>query len=420
VTRQDGFCALNVRHKQQSFGIATLLRAGLLLLAALCPLQAAHAEGVEPLLAYGARIAGDDARTRVVIDFDRKPAFSIHYVANPVRIIVDLPETSFGLKPEDLQARGLFSDIRYGGMGAGSSRIVLTAKRPVGVALAEVKADEGGKGFRLVIDAEFVKQDRFSQLLDQQKWSTVATTAKTGRLAEPATNDGSFVIAVDAGHGGIDTGAVGVTTKTEEKKVTLAFAEEMAAALNKEAGIKAFLTRSKDEFLSLSQRVQIARQNGANLFISIHADTLKQKDIRGATVYTISDKASDHLAANLAERENLSDEIAGVALETEPADVADILIDLTRRETQAFSVNLARSVVSSFEGQINLINNPHRYAGFQVLRAPDVPSVLLELGFLSNKDDEKLLLDPAWRSKVSGRLVEAVRHYRQGTVANGG
>ena len=173
------------------------------------------------------------------------------------------------------------------------------------------------------------------------------------------------MIAVDAGHGGIDTGAIGSETKIEEKSVTLAFATQLVETLNKENGVKAFLTRDKDEFLSLPERVQVARQHSANLFISIHADTLKQRDIRGATVYTISDKASDHLAANLAARENLSDEIAGVTFKSEPAEVADILIDLTRRETQAFSVNLARSVVSSFEGQINLINNPHRHAGFR-------------------------------------------------------
>jgi N-acetylmuramoyl-L-alanine amidase len=202
--------------------------------------------------------------------------------------------------------------------------------------------------------------------------------------------------------------------------MTLAFAGELVETLNKETGVKAFLTREKDEFLSLPERVQIARQHGANLFISVHADTLKQHDIRGATVYTISDKASDHLAANLAERENLSDEIAGMTLTSEPAEVADILIDLTRRETQAFSVNLARSVVSSFEGQINLINNPHRYAGFRVLQAPDVPSILLELGFLSNKQDEKLLVDPVWRKKVAGLLAGAVRAYRGGSMANGG
>ncbi|WP_438748988.1 N-acetylmuramoyl-L-alanine amidase [Pararhizobium sp. O133] len=371
-----------------------------------------------PLLAFGARVAGDDARTRVVIDFDRKPVFFVHYVANPTRVIVDLPETSFGLKPEDLKARGLFTKIRYGAMGAGSSRVVLTAKNPVAVTVADVMADEDGRGFRLVLDAEKVTGERFDALIEDQKWTGSVAAAKTGRVVEQ--DPGAFVVAVDAGHGGIDTGAIGTETKMEEKSVTLAFASELVAELNKEPGINAFLTREKDEFLSLPQRVQIARQRSANLFISLHADTLKQRDIRGATVYTISDKASDHLAANLAERENLSDEIAGVALQSEPAEVADILIDLTRRETQAFSVNLARSVVSSFEGQINLINNPHRHAGFRVLQAPDVPSILLEMGFLSNKQDEKLLVDPVWRKKLASRLTAAVRSYRAGSVTNGG
>lgn len=371
------------------------------------------------MLVYGARVAGDDARTRVVVDFDRKPEFLVHYVANPARVIVDLPATSFGLKPDDLKARGLFSDIRYGAMGASSARIVMTAKKPVAVTVADVMAEEDGRGFRLVLDAERVSAERFAALVDEQKWTGSVVETKTDRVMAPAA-DGAFVIAVDAGHGGIDTGAIGTESKMLEKNVTLAFAQELASTLNRETGIKAILTRDGDEFLSLPERVQVARQHGANLFISIHADTLKQRDIRGATVYTISDKASDHLAASLAERENLSDEIAGVKFTNEPAEVADILIDLTRRETQAFSINLARSVVSSFEGQINLINNPHRYAGFRVLQAPDVPSVLLELGFLSNKDDEKLLVDPAWRKKVAERIALAVRTYRGGAVANGG
>lgn len=394
------------------------LAAALLFCAAPVVTNAADA----PLLAYGARIAGDDARTRVVIEFDRTPEFFVHYLADPVRVVVDLPETSFGLKPEDMQARGLFSDIRYGAMGANSSRIVMTAKQPLEVALAEVKPDEDKKGYRLVIDTQQVSKEVFAGLLDEQKWTGSVTAAKTGRVAapEPKANSGAFVVAVDAGHGGIDTGAIGTETNTEEKSVTLAFARDLVEHFNREPGIEAFLTRTGDEFLSLPQRVQIARRKQANLFISIHADTLKQRDIRGATVYTISDKASDHLAASLAERENLSDTIAGVALSTEPAEVADILLDLTRRETQAFSVNLAQTVVSSFEGQINLINNPHRYAGFRVLQAPDVPSVLLELGFLSNKEDEKLLVDPVWRGKVSGLLAKAVREYRSATVANGG
>lgn len=375
------------------------------------------------LLAYSGRMAGDDARTRLIIDFDKRPDISVHYVANPHRILIDLPETVFALKKDEFAARGLFKDVRFGAMAEGRSRIVLTADRPASVTSTEVREEEGGKSFRLVIDTGIVTEDAFAELVNGQKWKEATTSVASadgavvpGEAVEP----GRFVIAVDAGHGGIDNGALGVETGTHEKAVTLAFAKEIAAALNKLPSTEAFLTRDKDEFLSLSQRVQLARSRNANLLISIHADTLRQKDIRGATVYTISDKASDSLAANLAARENLSDEIAGMPLEGEPPEVADILIDLTRRETQGFSIGLAKHVVGAFEGEVKLINNPHRYAGFRVLKAPDVPSVLLELGFLSNKEDEQLLIDPAWQKKVAGLIAEAVGRYRATVVANGG
>jgi N-acetylmuramoyl-L-alanine amidase len=376
-----------------------------------------------PLLAFSARIAGDDARTRLIIDFDRKPDFKVHYVANPYRVLIDLPETDFGVKAEELEARGIFSDIRYGTMAAGRSRIVLTASRPVGVVLAEVQEEEGAASYRLVVDTAIVTDQAFQGLMEKQSWQEAAASpgAEQASVMLPGSRaDGPFVIAVDAGHGGIDNGARGAVTKTEEKHVTLAFARQLTEALNALPGTRAILTRDKDEFLSLSQRVQLARNEGANLLISIHADTLKQKDIRGATVYTISDKASDSLAASLAERENLSDQIAGISFVDEPAEVADILLDLTRRETQAFSINLAQSVVSNFKDQVLLINNPHRHAGFRVLTAPDVPSILLELGFMSNKDDEQLLIDPAWQKKVAGLVARAVEQYRATVVANGG
>ncbi|MBB4228487.1 N-acetylmuramoyl-L-alanine amidase [Rhizobium mongolense] len=383
---------------------------------------AADPKKPEALLAYGARIIGDDARTRVVIDFDRQPSFSVHYIANPERIVVDLPATAFGFQAKDLAARGLFKDIRYGTMDEGSARIVLSAVKPVKLATARVQADEGGRGYRLVLDAEMTGKEEFAALVKAQSWSDPADRPQPANAipTPEAAKPGDFIIAVDAGHGGIDTGAIGVDTKTEEKQVTLAFAKALTDRLNSEHGIKAFLTRSEDEFLSLAERVQIARQNHAGLFISLHADTLKQKDIRGATVYTISDKASDKLAADLAERENLSDQIAGKETAAEPPEVADILLDLTRRETQAFSISLAESVLGSFKDQISTINNPHRHAGFQVLRAPDVPSILLELGFLSNAEDEKLLLDEKWRVKIAELLTDAVKRYRSSVVANGG
>lgn len=399
--------------------------AGALIAAALClhmgPASAADGAKPEPLLAYGARIIGDDARTRIVVDFDREPAFSVHYIANPERIVIDLPATAFGFDAKQLEARGLFKDIRYGTMGEGSARIVLTAARPAKLAIAKVQKDEDGKGHRLVLDAEMTTGEDFAQLVKSQSWNNPADQQVTSAIpAAEVAKPGDFVIAVDAGHGGIDAGAIGVDTKTEEKQVTLAFAKALADRLNREPGIKAFLTRDSDEFLSLAQRVQIARQNHAGLFISLHADTLKQKDIRGATVYTISDKASDKLAADLAERENLSDQIAGKEKAVEPTQVADILLDLTRRETQAFSISLAESVLSSFKDQIGTINNPHRHAGFQVLQAPDVPSILVELGFLSNVEDEKLLLDDQWRLKMADLLTDAVKRYHSALAANGG
>ncbi|WP_420360217.1 N-acetylmuramoyl-L-alanine amidase [Agrobacterium vitis] len=397
-------------------------------------LAPATAFSAERLAAFAARIAGDDARTRIVMDFDQKPEATVRYIGNPDRIVVDLPATVFAFPAEALVARGLFRDIRFGSIDATHSRIVLTTARPAKLVLTDIrKNDEGrkdgeeprseaGQGFRLILDAEMTDNDTFSKLVASQAWDADAySTGKSPRIeqAAPAT-DGEFLIAVDAGHGGIDTGATGKTTNTPEKTVTLGFARALAAELNRQKGVKAFLTRDGDTFLSLSQRVTLARQKGANLFISLHADMLGQANIRGATVYTISDKASDHLAEAAAARENQSDEVGGVDASAEPQEVSDILADLTRRETQAFSIAMAKSVVTSFDGQINLINNPHRFAGFRVLQAQDVPSVLLELGFLSNKDDEKLLLDPAWRGKVVKLIAEAVKKYRQPLVAKGG
>ena len=378
------------------------------------------------MAAYAARIVGDRARTRIVLEFDRRPEIAVRYIGKPDRIVVDLPSTVFTFPDADLEARGLFRDIRYGSMDAGSARLVLTADRPARLVASEVMANENGEGYRLVLDAEMVSQQDFEKLVNEQSWMTASVddasaSLRGGRVAavERATT-GAFVIAIDAGHGGIDAGATGAATKTQEKEITLAFAKALAERLKGEPGIEAFLVREGDEFLSLAERVTIARQRGANLLISFHADTLRQNNIRGATVYTISDKASDRMAADLAERENLSDAVGGVSYSSEPAEVSDILLDLTRRETQAFSISMADSVVKSFEGQVALINNPHRYAGFRVLQAHDVPSILLELGFLSNKEDEKQLLDPAWRVKIAELLAAAIKRYRLPVVANGG
>jgi N-acetylmuramoyl-L-alanine amidase len=380
---------------------------------------ASAASATKPLLAFSARIAGDTDRTRIVLDFEEKPEFSIHYIAAPDRVVIDLPATAFGFPPDQLAPRGLFRDIRYGTMGEGSARIVLTAIKPVKLGLAETQANESG-GYRLVLDAETTTSDDFTNLVRSQSWAADTVDPSAPVALEDGARDSVFTVAVDAGHGGIDAGATATVSKTPEKVITLGFAHLLADKLNKLPGVKAFLTREDDTFLSLSERVSVARQHHADLFISLHADTLSQKDIRGATVYTLSDKASDRMAENLAARENLSDELAGFTIQSGPPEVADILLDLARRETQAFSIALADTVVKSFDGQVGLINNPHRQAGFQVLRAPDIPSVLLELGFLSNPEDEKLLLDEAWRNRIADLLTSAVDRYRARSLANGG
>lgn len=379
------------------------------------------------LVASGARLAGDRVKTRIVFDFDQKPDFSVHYVTRPDRIVIDLPATRFTLDAAALKGAGLVQDIRYGAMEADSARIVLTVLKPARLSSAEARRNEDGEGWRLVLEAEAVSEAAYARLVAEQTWEDPAQGVRAAAKAsfnalldavKPSQEE--FVVAVDAGHGGIDAGASGVSSGTPEKEITLAAANALTERLNREPGIRAFLTRKGDEFLSLSERVNLARQGQANLFVSLHADTLKQREIRGATVYTISDKASDLMAADLAQRENLSDELAGLSLPEGPSDVADILIDLTRRETQAFSIALARSVVSSFEGQVELINNPHRFAGFRVLQAHDVPSVLLELGFLSNPEDEKLLLQEEWRGRVADLLATAISRYRKTAVAGGG
>ncbi|WP_319519546.1 N-acetylmuramoyl-L-alanine amidase [uncultured Martelella sp.] len=418
MTERDGTGIVNLRDHAYAVLVAAI--GSFLFFAALIAASPAFAsaedeDSAAPLIAYNALLVGDDARARLIVDFDREPEFSYHYLKDPARLVITLPSTAFGFSADALEPRGIVSNVRYGATGPGQSRIVLSAREPIQMTLGEVRQEESS-GARLVIDLAIADNDRFEALLASQ--APEPDNSFTDRLSMP-DSDGTYVVAVDAGHGGVDTGAIGEDTKTLEKTITLDFARAFAKRLAEEPGFEPFLTRDSDVYLSLSKRVELARQHGADLFISFHADSLNQSNISGATVYTLSDRASDRLAAALARRENLSNEIMGIKADDEPEEVTDILLDLTRRETQSFSISLADTVVSSFEGQIGLINNPHRFAGFMVLRAPDIPSILLEIGFLSNPEDEKRMLDPEWRDRLVDRLVEAVRRYRSPLVSGG-
>lgn len=371
---------------------------------------------VPKLVAYDMRVAGDEIRTRVVIEFEQKPEFSFHLLKSPHRMVVDLPETLFGIDEESAGSRGLLSDIRYGLMAPGRSRIVFKAIGPMKPEMAEIMENDSGGGYRLVFDLVAISDTEFEKLMREQEWSgSSRQSGKSARVPQVAPGaKGQFTVAIDPGHGGIDTGAKG-RKGLQEKDLTLEMSQTLKAVLEHNADIRVIMTREDDRFVSLAERVRIARQHEADLFVSIHADSIRLRGVRGATVYTLSDKASDQMAQQLATSENRSDLIAGLSLEDEPDGVADILIDLTRRETHLFSVGMARSVVDSFQGSIKLIKNPIRSAGFRVLRAHDVPSVLVELGYLSNVEDEKLLRDPKWREKTAKLLASAIDSFRRKT-----
>jgi N-acetylmuramoyl-L-alanine amidase len=377
----------------------------------------------EPIKGRGFGMAGDAAKMRIVIAFDREPDPKWFLLRGPNRLVVDLPGTKLLIDPDDVKARGLVRGVRYGAVANGASRIVLVGKGPFLVEKLDVLKDEDGPGYRMAIDISAASAREFDAALADQALSTGSTVSAdkgvrvgTGPTSKPSHR---FTVVVDPGHGGIDGGAEGVGGAVE-KDVTLAFATELRDRLAEVGSYDVFMTRDSDVYLRLDDRVRIARQYGADLFISIHADTIAVKSLRGATVYTVSDKASDPEAQALADRENLSDQFAGMEIKDDSPEVTDILIDLIRRETHSFSMSFAHTLVGQLSSTVGLINNPHREAGFRVLKAPDIPSVLVELGYLSNPKDEAQLLDPAWRGKAAQSITNAVALFAQAHARAGG
>jgi N-acetylmuramoyl-L-alanine amidase len=399
--------------------LRALLQLWLFLIFASLPVGSAWAQ---PLKANGYKMVGDAGRVRLVVQFDREPEPNWFLLRGPHRLVIDLPETSFAVEPADLKARGLISAVRYGNIGQGKTRLILTTKGPFEVEKLDVIKNETEPGYRLMADIVAASERQFEAALSLQVETTGSTHAapKADRLGKVAPREGKrFTVVIDPGHGGIDGGAEGLNG-TVEKSVTLAFALELKAKLAAMGRYDVFMTREKDEFLRLDERVRIAREHEADLLISIHADTIRLKDIRGATVYTVSDKASDAEAEATADRENLSDQLAGIELEEENHEVSDILVDLIRRETHNFSIRFARSLVGELSNSIEMINNPHRFAGFRVLKAPDVPSVLVELGYLSNPKDEEQLRDASWRGKAVEGIASAIGLFAAAKVGAGG
>jgi N-acetylmuramoyl-L-alanine amidase len=366
------------------------------------------------------RVGGDDKMTRFVVDLTQKIDVTAFALANPYRVVVDLPQVTFRLSAKAIeQARGLVKAFRYGLIMQGGSRIVLDTNGPVRVEKAFVLEATASQPARLVIDLAATDRDSFMRTVSLETRAPRSPQVKPSEAPKSA-GDPRPLIVIDPGHGGIDNGAKAASGELE-KDVVLNFAQTLKARLEATRKYQVAMTRSDDTFIALAERVKFARGHGAALLISIHADAIPKSEgqAEGATVYTLSENASDAEAARLAEAENKADVIAGVDLTAEPGDVANILVDLAQRETKTYSAQFAKQLVGELKATARLHKNPLKAAGFKVLTAPDVPSVLVELGYMSTKNDLKQLTSAEWQAKTATALAQAVDTYFAPRLARG-
>ena len=424
-----------------------LLGSALLCAAALlCPLsgRGAAAQSNPPPasavrfpIASDARLAGDGKQTRFILDLDQKISFHAFPLADPYRVVVDIPQVSFQLPPGvGNTGRGLIKAFRYGMVMPGGSRIVFDLTAPAKITNVSLLDAANGQPSRLVLELEEVDRTTFVQSLSPENRPELKPSIADARAAplpmsamptkleapaaSPSTADARPVIVIDAGHGGPDNGTQ--WDGASEKTLVLAFALALRDRVEKSGKYRVVMTRTDDTFIPLDDRVKIARSQSAALFVSIHADALPRRegDAQGATIYTLSDRASDAEAERLAEAENKADAIGGVNLTEEPTEVADILIDLAQRETRTFSNRFARLLMTDMKTTTRMHKNPLKSAGFRVLKAPDVPSVLVELGYVSNKDDLGHLVSENWRSRTVGSVAHAIDAFFAKRLATAG
>ncbi|MDR3488502.1 MAG: N-acetylmuramoyl-L-alanine amidase [Bradyrhizobium sp.] len=382
-------------------------------------------------IASDARLAGDSKQTRFVLDLDKAIKFHAFALADPYRVVVDIPQVNFLLPAGSGTAgRGLIKAFRYGLVMPGGSRIVFDLTGPARIANSYVLDAANGQPSRLVVELEEVDRATFVQSLGAESRpelrpavadaADVAAAAAAAAPKPAGAADLRPVIVIDPGHGGIDNGTQ--SGGESEKNLVLGFGLALRDRIEQSGKYRVVMTRSDDTFIPLADRVRIARNQSAALFVSIHADALPRRegDAQGATIYTLSDRASDAEAERLAETENKADAIGGVNLTEEPTEVADILIDLAQRETRTFSNRFARLLAGEMKNTARMYKHPLKSAGFRVLKAPDVPSVLVELGYVSNKSDLQHLVSENWRSKTVGSMAQAIDAFFAKRLATAG
>lgn len=416
--------------------------------------QAALAQksaGTAPLTVTGIRFGAHEDKTRLVIDLNAPAQYRAFTLQGPDRLVIDLPHFGWTVGTITRPTSTHVTDIRQGPTQPGISRIVIDMNQAIAIRGTMMLPRSGQNGDRLVIDYSPAAKGAAGQnqifgtlqindavagnndlqtpvqTVSASAAQTVQAITPTRKPSAPQNQNNTApskgerpLIVLDAGHGGNDPGALG-PNGLKEKNITLAMARDLKKALEDTGRYRVMMTRDKDVYLRLGQRVQIARHHNADLFISLHADSLDRKHVSGASIYTLSEKASDSESARLAERENQSDLIAGLDLSVEDEEVASILVNLAMRDTMNQSKFFANTIVDVMQSHsLSLLDNPHRYAGFAVLKAPDVPSVLIEAGFMSNNQEANKLNTPAHRARIAAAIVRGIDAYFEQVRRNGG
>lgn len=345
--------------------------------------------------------AAADGGLDLRLEISRAVPWRLRFLAAPPRLVLDTREVDWtGVQGLEVPLPALA--LRAGNYRAGWSRLVIELAGPQALRAAEMVT----KGEGAVIEISLAPTDpdgfaREAEKPDLPEWAPPEEAEVMAPLPEGA---GPLVVVLDPGHGGIDPGAE--RDGSVEADLMLTFARELKEGLLRSGGFSVVLTRDDDVFVPLEARTSIARAAEADVFISLHADALAEGEAQGATVYTLAEGASDEASAALAERHDRDDLLAGVDLSEQDDVVADVLMDMARTETQPRTERLAAAMVAAIKSaKLRMHRKPHQSAGFSVLKSPDIPSVLLELGFLSSERDHQRLIDPEWRAK----MVEAIR-----------
>jgi N-acetylmuramoyl-L-alanine amidase len=352
-------------------------------------------------------------REIITVSLPKSAAHKVFTLANPDRLVVDIPAVSgrHNLSLPAAYKGNLIKAARFGQFDPETSRFVFDLKRPVRV--TDVRKATHKKETQLIITIAPDKKAGTQKIISH---GTKDAGTKDVKTSLPVLTEKKSVkklkplIVIDPGHGGVDPGAIGAHG-SQEKDLVLLYAKALKNKLSKTGRYRVILTRDDDRFIMLRKRVEIARKAGGVIFLSLHADSAPEQAARGLSVYTVSEHASDMEAEALAARENKADVLAGMDLSEERQDVADILISLAQRETKNRSATLADMLVTRLDDRVKLLPNAHRFAGFAVLKAPDIPSVLVEIGFLSHNKEEKLLKSKSHREKVVSGLTAGIDAY---------